>query len=547
MDKVGGKVSFLFYLNGQFQDTGVVASETVKTLENAGSDDNVNVLFELGKSSGTPGPEDKKVSGSGNWSGARIYQVSKNEKKDFLHLSEYLKAEKEIPENPFLKEYIGQIYFMIGDKENAKKYFDAAADKGLLEIRKNVKGDEYEKFQTEFKKYDRQIQKIISNESELIEDLGEKAKMGDPSQLQHFIELGLEKYPAEKHVLVIMTHGQAWMSQTMDLQEMLKAIQTGVDNANNKTGRHDKIDVMVSKSCKMGSLEADFKLKGASDVLVTSENPIYFNQLNDWDVFINKTQNDQKNGIPFDSEKFGEEIVKYYKDRDELLSGELNDYESIAILGDRRSPVDLESVRCGKLDGVTESFANFLDACDKNGVTDKQLFKSVKEGIVPSCMRSGDSLDNNLRDLGSIIESIKNSPDIPESVKTEADKLEKSVEAARIEVYNKKESKQNLTGFTIWAPANLVDYQLFSGSYSEKAPEFSEKSKWKARLDRACENQPKEYLEEYKKYKTDQLNLVKNFILHKPKNGDKKDYLAEKERIRIQGEEIRKKTDFTVN
>lgn len=134
-----------------------------------------------------------------------------------------------------------------------------------------------------------------------VSDLGE-INMGDPDELQDFIEWGVTNYPSEHYALIIWNHGdgfrmfmeermnrvrslsagdaennavalyRAVASDTTDGDELyMKEVQEAVQGARTRSNTNLKLDVIGFDACLMGMVEVAYALRGSADYIVFSE------------------------------------------------------------------------------------------------------------------------------------------------------------------------------------------------------------------------------------------------------------------------------------
>jgi hypothetical protein len=318
--------------------------------------------------------------------------------------------------------------------------------------------------------------------SMILQDLGKEENMGEASGLQSFIEFGMEKYPAKHYIIVVMSHGRSWIgASNISPNEMKNAIENGVAESNYKTGRKDKIDILAFNACYMGGLEAASELKEVADISLLSENYALADIDSNWGTFIKNIQKDFDSGKLFEPYNFAYDYVERYKDGSMAVDHYPKEYVKYPYL-------TLTAVDNKKMSSLEDSWKKFLKVCKENGLTDKQLFTAIKQSKnYPS--------DNNLlgffdqiRDLGSILDNVKDSDEISVAVKNAAEEVKKCLEDAKINEQHNGEGMEGSQGLTIWAPAGYADYLILKDRYPECVPEFLNKTGWKDRLDEASEH-----------------------------------------------------------
>lgn len=108
-------------------------------------------------------------------------------------------------------------------------------------------------------------------DSPVLQELG-PVNMGDPKQLQDFIEWGIKKYPAENYVLMIASHGQGWKGVCRDGENgwmQIPQLQQALQGARENTG--EKLSLIGFDACLMASTEVAYQLRNEADYMVASQ------------------------------------------------------------------------------------------------------------------------------------------------------------------------------------------------------------------------------------------------------------------------------------
>jgi hypothetical protein len=500
-------LTILFYMNGQYSDTGALISNRLLALEKSASADNINLVAQLGRT-----PRNIQTSFSpqfalyspeypidNNWSGVRRYEIQHNDHPEFDRptIEDLLDIEKEIPNNPCLELIIATRYHNLQNPEKSKVYFEKAKLSGLEEYLSGFRRSQKSLQIT--KEYQDHVNKIYEMKksdsiykSKMLQDLGQDAKMGDSAQLQDFIRWGMEKYPAKSYVVVMMGHGSAWKGALdMTSEQISKAIQRGVSDANHNTGENDKINLLIFNSCLMGNIEAAVEMKDAADISIISEEVSTGINHYDWDFFLEKIQNDIKDGNNFEPRKFAEEYVEFFGQRREYEEKNKNKY-----ICDNNAYPTLTAVDNKKLDELVASIKKFSVTCKENNVCNKDIFRSIGR---THTLDSGNPVPlaphgykEALRDLGIIFDKLidpRLSEGVPEPVIRAAKDVLKSLDNTIIKEQHTKEGEKFKT-LTVFAPDNYFDFIHFLDEYIAKTPEFSKNSGWLDLFNEASTNLP---------------------------------------------------------
>jgi hypothetical protein len=352
------ELTVLFYMNGQFDELTDKVANSMFGLERAGSSKNINLVAQLGKLPGKKEEVEFKDKAYGeinipidhNWGGVKRYEIRQDahsnldEKFRSKILDDFIKVEKEIPNNPVLKNVIAFLYNRrdgyvttykedgtphLAFGENALSYIREATKLGFDDI---IANPDSEKSRRIIKEFDGHTKAIYESadiykvfKSNMVEDLGDKIQMSHPAQLRNFISWGMEKYPAKKYMLVVMDHGRAWQGiETMTPKEIAESVQNGVSDANNKTKRNDRFGEIVFNSCYMANAEAALEMKDLSDISVVSENFASTSIFADWQYLLKNLQDDIEKDKSFNPEKFAVNMVEFYRKKNEILNTQVD-------------------------------------------------------------------------------------------------------------------------------------------------------------------------------------------------------------------------------
>ena len=122
----------------------------------------------------------------------------------------------------------------------------------------------------------------------VIERLKEK-DTGDPRTLREFLEWGLWRYPADKHLVVIWSHGSGFharlrnvsyddMGSSLDMPEIEQALVAAFKNVNKKAKKTtdtqeaiNKIQILGFDACLMSMLEIVHHFRNQVEIIVGSQ------------------------------------------------------------------------------------------------------------------------------------------------------------------------------------------------------------------------------------------------------------------------------------
>lgn len=138
---------------------------------------------------------------------------------------------------------------------------------------------------------------IPTKTAEVLPPLGER-NMGDPAELQDFIEWAVETYPAQHYLLSIWDHGDGWRRTRESIAELERAAKrrdpSAVSGAKAISVDHTdgdvlymhevgealrqaqettevKLDIVGFDACLMGMIEVAYEIRNYADVMVGSE------------------------------------------------------------------------------------------------------------------------------------------------------------------------------------------------------------------------------------------------------------------------------------
>lgn len=493
-------LTVLFYMNGQYEDIGENVATAMLKLEKAGSNEHVNMVAQLGRQELDKSQKDEnRIAIDNDWSGVRRYEVKKDSHESLnLSLDDLMKMEKEIPTNPLLHYCIGDEYWKDGDKKKAEEYFNKARAAGIEKFTGEGSPVERMRIYREFDKKARELNPRLNTgkifASAPLTVLDPATKMSDPSTLQDFITWGMKKYPAKNYMLVVMGHGFSWRGVAgMTNPEISGAIKQGVQMANIATGRKKStMDAVVLDSCEMGTIETAARMKDAADVLIASQNAADASIFNDWHELVEIIQKHAEKGESFDARSFSREMVRFYSARNKETMENFPDFYPM-----RKSFSTLSAIDNRKLGGLVSSWKKFVKTCDESGVSDKQLFSAIKKAknYAAGDAPAPDSMANlydHMRDIGDMMEKVKSSDDMPQSVKTIADEVMKSLEDTIIAEQHEGPGMEGSHGLSMWAPTSGVDLVYMLKTYHKEVDAFARETGWSQRLLKALNNVPKE-------------------------------------------------------
>lgn len=487
------EVTFMFYMNGQFADLEQASASALLGLEQTGSDENVNIVAQLGRAA----QRDAHPNGGfdridNDWSGVRRYYVNKSpiQTKDSVSIADLQNIRKIIPDNPLIHYTLGDVYSAAGEKAMANDSYDLAKSLGYEKFLNDPLHPMVEVWGDEF---DRQLQPLRDREADNtifaspVVQFKDKASMMHPQSLKDFVSWGMEKYPAKHYVLVLMGHGGAWTgSLKMNPSEIGMAVQAGVQEANHNSGRNDHIDALVFNSCYMGNLESVEEMRKSADITIASQmsarTAIFYN----WPSFIQNLQDSLADGKEFDARKLAKDYVDLFRQE-----GDENAGQPEMIRRSRESYVTLTALDNKKLGRVTEAWGTFVEDWKKTGVPDEMVLGDIKNAKnFPSFAYSPEMMFDygTLRDVGSIAYNVINNPKAPEKLKKDCQEIRAALKDTVIAEQHTGFKMEGATGLTVWAPTNAADIALMKDAYGERVPSFVQETGWNDKLESFLKN-----------------------------------------------------------
>ncbi len=515
------KLTVLFYMHGQYKDLHKTTASTLFNIEQAGSDENVNVVAQLGRApQDVPGKEPHHI--DGDWSGVKRYYVTKHDHSDMnMTLEQWLGVEKQIPGNPLVHYTLSEMYSGMGDKAKALEEYNKSKELGMVKYMENYDAPESKKIREEMDAITKPFDDAAKDKqifgSQAVETLADGTKMGDPKSLSDFITWGMKNYPAEHYVLVVTGHGGAWVGALeMSPQAMSKAVQNGVADASKETGEQKKIDAFVFNSCYMGNIESAYDMRNIADINIASENYSRGNMLHDWNDHISRVEQSIKDSGTFDPKAFAKDFVEYYRAEGKDVKENFPEF-----IRWKESYLTLTALDTKKLEGVVDEWKNFVKTCKDQKVPDYMIFKEFdkSQGYNSSAFNPAGTIFafyDMIKDIGDIMKNVQQNPAIPKAVKDQAVKVQAAVKEAVIAEQHEGKDMDNSTGITVWAPTNAVDIAFMAQRYEkENVPDFASRSEYLPWLKDAAKKVDKKVLSDFMADSTLIRNL--NQILANPK------------------------------
>jgi len=107
--------------------------------------------------------------------------------------------------------------------------------------------------------------------SKMMVDLGE-ANMGDPATLSNYTTWAVDKYPAERYLVVFWDHGGAWHGVCWDDTDQdyldMDNVSAALKSLRDRLGR--PVDLLGFDACLMAGIEILYQIRGLCDFAATS-------------------------------------------------------------------------------------------------------------------------------------------------------------------------------------------------------------------------------------------------------------------------------------
>lgn len=486
-------VTFLFYMDGQYGDLEHATASSFLGLEQAGSNENVNLIAQLGRAAQR---EAHPTGGfdriDNDWSGVRRYYITKSPKphKEEVDLDKWLKINDQIPDNPLIHFTLGDVYYKKGNFPMAEMEYGLAKECGYEKFLDNPFHPDVARWSDEF---DKKLQPLRDKEANNnifaspVTEFKGNVNMMHPQSLQDFVAYGMKKFPAKHYILVLMGHGGAWTGALkMSPSEIGMAVQAGVYEANRTNARSDTLDAIIFNSCYMGNLESIDQLRDAADVTVASQMSARTNVFYHWPQVIDKVQNILRDGKEFKPRKLARDFVKFYED-----VGETNSTRQPMLRRSKESYLTLVALDNTKIRTLSDKWKKFIDDWKSMNVEDHLIFRNVKKSKnYPSFAYSPEMMFDygTLRDIGSIAINVMNDPDIPQKLKIDCKEIRQALRDAVIAEQHTGYNMEGSSGLTVWAPTNAADISLMNKAYRDRVPTFAHETGWADKLEESIKN-----------------------------------------------------------
>ncbi|MBI2267696.1 MAG: hypothetical protein HYU64_21440 [Armatimonadetes bacterium] len=497
------ELTVLYYLNGQARDLQEQIAEGFLGIEQIPTGDRVAMVAQLARKNdydlsafkysieenAKENYERAKeaifhIPVDGDWAGVRRYEIRHSPHDDAqIPSGKYLDLLDTMPKNPVLHYHIGKALWSEGSKDDAAYYFQRAEELGIRQVLQDEGSPKSRAFIRRFRKETRQLDESWFGKrnfaSTPLETFEESPSMAEGKTLEDFISWGMRKFPAKHYVLVMEGHGGGWYGwgdgiEPMAPSEIARAVKSGVREASAASGQPMKMDAIIFNSCYMANMEAMESLRGSSDVTLASENFSNGGAVELINGYIAGVGRDIEEGKPFHAREFARGLVEESR-KDQVLKN-----EKIPGLADKRAYFHtLSAIDNGKIGDLSDALARFVDHCKKSGVTYGRVIEKVKQarsygydGRNPAYF--------DLRDLGDLMEKIKDDAHFPEPVRSSAGEVIRGLSGAIIHEHHEVRGMEGSHGLTLWAPLTLTDeyHRHLVDTYRNNADEFLLRTGW---------------------------------------------------------------------
>jgi hypothetical protein len=499
------EVTVLFYMNGQYPDLEPGLADSFLNLESLGSNSSMNLVAQIGRASqDAVHPMGGRDRVDNDWEGVRRYYVVKGNEPEpeepLSSLDDWRKIADKLPGNPLVHFQLFEELKKAGRTEEADREYKEAERLGYRTIFDNSMDPRVGKWSLELEVATQGLRDkaapYMNFSSPVAGELKKTTNMGNPYNLQDFVSWGMRNYPARHYVVVLMGHGGAWTGALeMGPADLAQAVQAGVQNANQETGRRDQVDSLVFNSCYMGNLETAEQMKDASRTVIASEMSALSSVFQHWPEILGRSRERLEKGQPFDAVEFARDYVEYYRQRGESVK---NEPDLVRLSSE--SYLTLAALDNRKVEGVSRAWQDFINVWKESGVQDSAVFKDIsKAKNYPSFAYSPEMLFDygTLRDLGSIASRVISDPSMPESMKDAAAGIIEALKAAVINEQHTGNRMEGSTGLSVWAPTNAADIALMADAYNEKVPAFTQATDWSEKMIQSLKNVNREKLVKY--------------------------------------------------
>lgn len=346
------------------------------------------------------------------------------------------------------------------------------------------------------------VQRGLVSEGELkdAENLG-KTDMGSPKSVKDFVKWGMQKYPAEKYMVVLWNHGSGFKGVLADDEHNSmcnnKELARALEEAQAESGK--KIDVLNFNACLMSQGEVAYEYRNAAKYLVGSEEveaglripiPGLYGTTPQAKVVsdIKAVMGDAKELYQRRGDLSAEQLARLfvYESKHQLLSSMFSPSQAALDLS------KMEAVR-GACEGLASQVLAGMEQDPtlrdrlRSAISDVQHYASIDAHLEPYV---------DYRDLGDFTRALTRMEGLPQEVKESARKVQKSLTEA---VVCEQHATTNLvgrsmdgsTGMSVYLPTdygfdrkgtNPVDGTPIGSTHKYEKTSWGENSQWEKML-----------------------------------------------------------------
>lgn len=334
---------------------------------------------------------------------------------------------------------------------------------------------------------------------------GPKRSITEPEMLRRFVAWGIRHHKARHYIIVYQGHGSAFRGALgISPAAMAQAVSDGVDDANRETGRHDKIDAQVFNTCLLSSFEALVQMRHASPVTIASEDVAQVDINDDWNGHLEWLSRDIRRNHAFDARRFARYFVNLYREWQREGKSLSNAPDGMSKEAKMQRISDLQkkifsyktvtAIDNGKMSEVEAAMREFVRTCASAGVPARRVFEAIRHSRNFNAFdgdRGGDyHYSAHLRDLGDIMQHVKDAAWADDRVRTAAARVQQCVKESIIDEQHEGLDGPGLHGMTIWAPVHAGVGEAFRDEYRAKVPAVFGEGGWGPFLEAAFDASP---------------------------------------------------------
>ncbi len=314
----------------------------------------------------------------------------------------------------------------------------------------------------------------------LLEEKGE-INMGAYETLRDFINFSKTNYPAERYILNLWDHGDAWKGACMDVTNVSGYYDIiTMDEMQKALKESGGVDIIGFSACIMGCIESVYELRDYTDVYIGSEEMhgigVEWVKVSD---ILDEYPDESTYNISY-------KIIEFFKVNNPYF-GNINKIKSIFY--SLRSGIlpyppalTVSAIRTDKIKDLVSSISNYSDFLIDNMVV---LRKSIQKARLkvddyprPMTLSSPIGTQIDIIDFINLIDNLKFRLSKPELHSISED-IRNNFDQILINEYHQV-GHRKAGGLSIYFPPKNThnEYKLYDGSYANCSLDFTEDTNW---------------------------------------------------------------------